>query len=232
MNNPPEREVQRAGESMSGLRESTSRLRELTSGLHGSTSRLHESTSRLHELTSGLQELTSVLGESAAPAFRKNRAKHWKDRSRIAPPPRLITGVSESNERSGQHKESRQVTGHSENGGTPMKHVSIGGLDVSRIGLGAMSMAGYYNIGAGSNDESIRTIHRALDLGVTLIDTAEIYGPYTNEELVGRAIKDRREQVVLATKFGLVSHTGGGPGTIDSSPANVRAAVEGSVLGP
>src|SRR5712691_7694547 len=92
-----------------------------------------------------------------------------------------------------------------------------------------MSMAGYYNIGAGSNDELIRTIHRALDLGVTLIDTAEIYGPYTNEELVGRAIKDRREQVVLATKFGLVSHSGGGPGTIDSSPANVRAAVEGSL---
>jgi aryl-alcohol dehydrogenase-like predicted oxidoreductase len=110
-----------------------------------------------------------------------------------------------------------------------MKHISIGGLDVSRIGLGAMSMAGYYNIGAGSDDESIRTIHRALDLGVTHIDTAEIYGPYTNEELVGRAIKDRREQVVLATKFGLVSHSGGGPGVIDSSPGNIRAAVEGSL---
>src|SRR5947209_6547737 len=66
-----------------------------------------------------------------------------------------------------------------------MKHISIGGLDVSRIGLGAMSMAGYYNIGSGSDAESIRTIHRALDLGVTHLDTAEIYGPYTNEELVG-----------------------------------------------
>jgi len=110
-----------------------------------------------------------------------------------------------------------------------MKHISIGGLDVSRIGLGAMSMAGYYNIGAGSDAESIRTIHRALELGVTHIDTAEIYGPYSNEELVGRAIKDRREHVVLATKFGLVSHSGGGPGHIDSSPANVRAAVEGSL---
>src|SRR5438034_7779933 len=110
-----------------------------------------------------------------------------------------------------------------------MKHISIGGLDVSRIGLGAMSMAGYYNIGAGSDDESIRTIHRALDLGVTHIDTAEIYGPYTNEELVGRAIKDRREQVVIASKFGLVSHSGGGPGVLDSSPANIRAAVEGSL---
>jgi aryl-alcohol dehydrogenase-like predicted oxidoreductase len=110
-----------------------------------------------------------------------------------------------------------------------MKHVTIGGLDVSRIGLGAMSMSGYYNIGAGSEAESIRTIHRALDLGVTHVDTAEIYGPYTNEELVGRAIKGRRDQVVLATKFGIVSHSGGGPGVLDSSPANIRAAIEGSL---
>ncbi len=110
-----------------------------------------------------------------------------------------------------------------------MKHVNIGGLDVSRIGLGAMSMAGYYNVGEGSDAESIRAIHRALDLGVTHLDTAEIYGPYTNEELVGRAIKDRRDKVVLATKFGLVSHAGGGPGKLDSSPANIRAAVDGSL---
>jgi aryl-alcohol dehydrogenase-like predicted oxidoreductase len=92
-----------------------------------------------------------------------------------------------------------------------------------------MSMAGYYNIGAGSTAESIRTIHRALDLGVTHIDTAEIYGPYTNEELVGRAIKDRRERVVLATKFGFISHSGGGANVLDSSPANIRVAVEGSL---
>src|SRR5438046_8101900 len=110
-----------------------------------------------------------------------------------------------------------------------MKHISIGKLDVSRIGLGAMSMSGYYNIGAGSDDESIRAIHRALDLGVSHLDTAEIYGPFTNEELVGRAIKDRRDQVVLATKFGYVSHSGGGPGVIDSRPANIRVAVDGSL---
>ncbi len=110
-----------------------------------------------------------------------------------------------------------------------MKHISIGGLDVSRIGLGAMSMSGYYDIGAGSDAESIRTIHRALDLGVTHLDTAEIYGPYANEELVGRAIRGRRDQVVLATKFGLVLHAGGGPGVRDSSPANIRTAVEGSL---
>jgi aryl-alcohol dehydrogenase-like predicted oxidoreductase len=111
-----------------------------------------------------------------------------------------------------------------------MKHVSLGGLDVSRIGLGAMTMSGVYTTGASTDDtESIRAIHRALDLGVTHIDTAEIYGPFHSEELVGRAIKDRRDQVVVATKFGLVSHSGGGPGVIDSSPANIRAAVEGSL---
>ena len=110
-----------------------------------------------------------------------------------------------------------------------MRKISLGGLEVSRIGLGAMSMSGYYNIGQGSDAESIRTIHRALDLGVTHLDTAEIYGPYTNEELVGRAIGHRRDQVVLATKFGLVSHSGGGPGVLDSSPASIRTAVEGSL---
>jgi aryl-alcohol dehydrogenase-like predicted oxidoreductase len=110
-----------------------------------------------------------------------------------------------------------------------MKHISLGGLNVSRIGLGAMSMSAYYT-GAGSDDaESIRAIHRALELGVTHLDTAEVYGPYTNEELVGRAIKGRRDQVAVATKFGIVSHSGGGPGVLDSSPANIRAAVEGSL---
>jgi aryl-alcohol dehydrogenase-like predicted oxidoreductase len=111
-----------------------------------------------------------------------------------------------------------------------MKHVSLGDLDVSRIGLGAMTMAGYYTSGGGLDDnESIRAIHRALDLGVTHIDTAEIYGPFHSERLVGQAIKGRRDQVIVATKFGLVSHEGGGPGVIDSSPANVRAALEGSL---
>jgi aryl-alcohol dehydrogenase-like predicted oxidoreductase len=110
-----------------------------------------------------------------------------------------------------------------------MKHINLGTLEVSRIGLGTMGMSTAYT-GAGTDEaESIRTIHRALDLGVTLIDTAEIYGPFTNEELVGRAINGRRDQVVLATKFGLVSHPGGGPGNLDSSPANIRTAVEGSL---
>ena len=82
--------------------------------------------------------------------------------------------------------------------------------------------------GAGSDDaESIRTVHRAIDLGVTLIDTAEVYGPYVNEELLARALQGRRDQVVLATKFGLISHTG--RDGLDSSPANVRLAVDGSL---
>ena len=110
-----------------------------------------------------------------------------------------------------------------------MKHHHLGTLDVGRIGLGTMGMSTAYT-GAGSDDaESIRTINRALDLGVTLIDTAEIYGPYVNEELVGRAIARRRDEVVLATKFGLVSHGGAGPWNLDSRPANVRAALEGSL---
>jgi aryl-alcohol dehydrogenase-like predicted oxidoreductase len=109
-----------------------------------------------------------------------------------------------------------------------MKHARLGTLEVSRIGLGAMSMTGAYGA-ATDESESIRTIHRALELGVTLVDTAEAYGPFTNEEIVGRAVKGRRDEVVIATKFGFVSHSGRNRGTLDSSPASVRTAVEGSL---
>src|SRR6201997_1014012 len=89
-----------------------------------------------------------------------------------------------------------------------MKHAQLADLQVGRLGLGAMGMSVAY-AGAGIDDaETIRTIHRAIDLGVTLIDTAEIYGPYLNEELVGRALAGRRDEVVLATKFGQLSHRG------------------------
>jgi aryl-alcohol dehydrogenase-like predicted oxidoreductase len=108
-----------------------------------------------------------------------------------------------------------------------MKHAHLAELEVGRLGLGAMGMSVAYS-GAGTDDvESIRTIHRAIDLGVTLIDTAEVYGPFINEELVGRALQGRREQVVLATKFGLISHTG--RNSLDSSPDSVRIAVDGSL---
>ncbi|MGB9226082.1 aldo/keto reductase [Mycobacterium sp.] len=108
-----------------------------------------------------------------------------------------------------------------------MKQARLGDLEVGRLGLGAMGMSVAY-AGAGTDDaESIRTVHRAIDLGITLIDTAEVYGPYTNEELVGRALQGRRDQVVLATKFGIMSHTG--RDGLDSSPENIRVAVDGSL---
>lgn len=108
-----------------------------------------------------------------------------------------------------------------------MRTAQLGALTVGRIGLGAMSMSGTY--GTADDNESTRTIHRALDLGVTLLDTAEVYGPFHNEELVGKAISERRDEVVLATKFGFVSHSGRPAGQLDSSPDSIRAAVEGSL---
>jgi aryl-alcohol dehydrogenase-like predicted oxidoreductase len=92
------------------------------------------------------------------------------------------------------------------------------GLTVSALGLGCMGMTGAY--GTGNEREGIATIHRALDLGVDFLDTAEVYGPYRNEELVGKAIRDRRAEVVVATKFGF--KVDGGPRGVDGSPANAK----------
>lgn len=112
-----------------------------------------------------------------------------------------------------------------------MRNITLGtdGPVVGRIGLGLMGMSAFYT-GASRDDEgSIRTIHRAIDLGVTLLDTAEIYGPYLNEELLARAIASRRDEVVIATKFGTIRHTTDNERGIDGSPANVRLSVEGSL---
>jgi aryl-alcohol dehydrogenase-like predicted oxidoreductase len=101
------------------------------------------------------------------------------------------------------------------------------GLEVSELGLGCMGMSQSY--GAADETESIAAIHRALDLGVTFFDTAEVYGPFTNEDLVGRALAGRRHEVVIATKFGF-RLVDGEPAGVDSRPEHVREVAEASLL--
>src|ERR1700691_4898186 len=117
--------------------------------------------------------------------------------------------------------------------GIDMKKRTLGprGPEVSEIGLGCMGMSAFY--GATDEGEAIATIQRALELGCNFLDTSDMYGPHTNERLVGRAIAGRRDAVFLATKFGISwveTDAGGAPvRRIDGSPAYVRAACEGSL---
>jgi len=101
------------------------------------------------------------------------------------------------------------------------------GLTVSELGLGCMGMSEFY--GTGDEAESIATIHHALDLGITLLDTADMYGPFTNEQLVGKAIKDRRDRVVLATKFGIVRSEEKGFRGVNGNPEYVHQACNASL---
>lgn len=107
------------------------------------------------------------------------------------------------------------------------------GLEVGSIGLGCMGMSWAYGATEADRGEAIATIHRALDLGVTLLDTADVYGPHTNEQLVGEAIEGRRDKVVLATKFGIVRGLDAVPGvsnqTVNGRPEYVKSACEGSL---
>jgi aryl-alcohol dehydrogenase-like predicted oxidoreductase len=112
-----------------------------------------------------------------------------------------------------------------------MKHRTLSkGLEVSAIGIGCMPMIrdGNINYGDANDDQSIRTIHEAIDLGVTFFDTAEMYGPFRNEELVGQAIKGKRDGLIIATKFAM-RWDGDKPAGVDGSPANARRACEGSL---
>jgi aryl-alcohol dehydrogenase-like predicted oxidoreductase len=108
-----------------------------------------------------------------------------------------------------------------------MDQRSLGGLEVSAIGLGCMGMSEFY--GATDDAESTGVIRRALDLGCTFLDTADMYGPFTNEQLVGRAIAGRRDEVVLATKFGNERREDGSWVGINGSPGYVRAACDASL---
>src|SRR5438045_5539357 len=102
------------------------------------------------------------------------------------------------------------------------------GLEVSAMGLGCMGMSEFY--GSTDEDEAARTIERALELGVTFLDTADMYGPHTNERLVGRALAGRRDGVQVATKFGIVRNSSDPKARgIDGRPEYVRAACEGSL---
>jgi len=107
------------------------------------------------------------------------------------------------------------------------RKLGANGPEVSAIGLGCMGMSAFY--GGADEAQSISVIHRALDLGITLFDTAEMYGPHTNEVLVGKALKDRRDQAFIATKFGINYNADRTRLMTDGSPANVRRAIEGSL---
>src|SRR5881397_3721161 len=113
-----------------------------------------------------------------------------------------------------------------------MKTRKLGSLEVSALGLGCMGMSAFY--GSADEAEATATIHRALELGINFLDTAQLYGPLTNEELVGRAVKGKRDEYVIATKFARRTDSAtpndmGSLGPLDGSADHVRSSIEGSL---
>ena len=115
--------------------------------------------------------------------------------------------------------------------GNDMKKRQLGrqGLQVGELGLGCMGMSAFYTTSRVSDDEAIALIHRALDLGIDLLDTSDMYGPHTNEVLVGKAVRGRRERAVIATKFGITRDPVTGAMGANGRPEYVRACCEGSL---
>jgi aryl-alcohol dehydrogenase-like predicted oxidoreductase len=109
------------------------------------------------------------------------------------------------------------------------RHLGKQGLQVSELGLGCMGLSDFYSSSGASEAEGVALIHRALDLGITFLDTADAYGPHTNEHTVGKALEGRRDRVVLATKFALVREAGSNIRSVNGKPEYVRAACEGSL---
>ena len=156
-----------------------------------------------------------IVGDNERRAFLKNSALVG---AAVAMGPMLGSGSARA-----QQNTSVKSTAHAK-----MRERKLGTMQVSEMGAGCMSISANYGPPA-PIEQGVKTIRKAFESGVTFFDTAEVYGPYTNEQLVGEALQPIRDQVKIATKFGLVSHAGGGPGVIDSSPTNVKAAVEGSL---
>ena len=169
------------------------------------------------------------MARIAAPGHRRRRCS-----STTATRPRSASSAATASTETARQAARPTTRGHDQHvKGTHMKQRTLGsnGLTVSEIGLGCMSLTGAYgNTGGPSREDAIALIRRAVDLGVTFFDTAEVYGPFTNEEIVGEALEPVRDQVKIATKFGFAfPENGVEGGGVCSRPDSIRRAVDNSL---